>query len=314
LKINKLVTGTLCLLILICIGFIPVEQQFVIKVNASYYNCYQQLFNPAKWKYWNNDLNNVYKQDSSLCNTKETSKGFIIKTPQSIYTVQAINSNMLDVIKIKNGNESKFKITLIPNTAGVTATILIDSKVRIFKRLLHGIFVTDNDKMDLLNLKQFMEDTERYYGFKIRTGYINEKEIIVKSDLISKKEIAKKGLQMLDQIDQLINKRPNRTKANPMAQYIVRRGDSLQMLIGKEVDNYKTAPKGFKMMTLPATKVLIAKYVGIYKDKQTVYNALDRYIKDKYMHPKVAPIERFESRFPANENDTVKFDLIYPIF
>jgi hypothetical protein len=84
--------------------------------------------------------------------------------------------------------------------------------------------------------------------------------------------------------------------------------------MGIPVNRQIPVTNNFLYMYIPSTPVLTADFKGKYNDRKKIYTAMNDYLQDKYLHPKIAPFEEFKSGFPTGENDITDFRLTYAIF
>ncbi|MDB5134581.1 MAG: hypothetical protein JWP37_1184 [Mucilaginibacter sp.] len=298
----------------IIIGFIPVNKQVIIKINAPYFNCYQQLFLSKNWKKWQPDISKSFAKDSSLCSINAIPHGFTFVTPDEHILVRQQSSNVLYITKMLHGNEFNYSYSILAKDFGLTTTIIVDFRSNIIRSLIPAFWESDLKKTTINNFKRFMENTELYYGFNIRKTFINEKKILVKSKTVAAKSKYAEAATMLQQLHDFIKIKQLKPAGPVMAQYFTKQGDSIQMMIGIPVDREVAEHKGLVYMRIPATNALIADFKGRYGDKQKIYAAVGNYMRDKFQNPKISPLEIFENKFPANDNDTANFRLTYPIF
>jgi len=293
------------------LSLVPVSKQVTIKIDANYFNCYRQLTIPANWRNWYPDINRVYTGDSSLYNLRNTNDGTKLIIRGESFLIKQPGSNVLLVKKVKDNKEYDYSYTIVPDANGLTTTVMVTFTTNMIKYFTPQ---DDLNKTAVNDFKRFMETPKLYYGFDIAQQFTNEKKIIVKKKTIAAAQLYSEAAGMKKQLQDYISLK-HLTQTGPvMTQFNTKTGDSVQMMMGLPVDKQISADNGFLYMVIPPGRALTASFKGRYRDKKKIYTAMASYIQDKYLHSKIAPLEEFESKFPANDSDTIAFRLISPIF
>jgi effector-binding domain-containing protein len=303
----------LIVLIIISIAcFIPFHRQVAVKINASYVNCYKQLMIPSNWKNWQAEIAKDYVNDTLSVKQNITVRNIKLTSTGVDFLIKQEGSNTLWIQKNLADQDFSYTYTILPGELGVLTTVMVSYKTNLFKQLTAG--KTELDKTCISDFKRFMENVKQYYGFDITKSFEPQKKILVNRKMVLRSGMYDACAEM--QLELLKYVRDNKlTKVGSfMVQYNAGQADSVQVLIGIPISKSITATNNFVYMEIPPTQVLLAGFKGRYRDKQKAYTALANYMQDKSLHPKIAPLEVFSSRFPAADSDIVDFKLTYPIF
>jgi len=307
---------TLILLLFItavAVGLIPFNKQVAIKINASYFNCYQQFITLQNWKKWQPEICHSFKKDSSSYSMSNTSQGIKLSIPGEYFLVKQRGSDNLLVKKVKDKNDFNYSYTIIPGSLGLATTIIVTFKTNVINYLIPAFEEHELKETSILDFKNYMEDVKQYYGFDIKPGFATEKKIIVKSKTVAAAQIYAEAAESQKLLNNYILLKHLKQVAPMITQCIPKSGDSLQMLVGIPVNKAIPAGNGFLYMYMPPTRVLIADFKGKYREKKKVYTAMAKYVQDKFVTTKIAPFEVFTNKLPATADDVVEFRLTYPI-
>jgi len=300
--------------IILIAGLFPFNRQVAIKVKASYFNCYQQLFSIKNWKNWNPHLSKSFKNDPVIFKGNKGLSESKISTPEGDLWVKEQSSSTLLVKQDFKDDKLDYTIILVPDEHGFAAIVITTFKTNLIKFLMSAIQTHELEKMSISNFKNYMEDVKQYYGFNIKEHFESEKMTIVKSKTIATGNVYAEVAEMQKQLRNYISIKHLKTDGSVIAQFYKKSDDSLRMIIGLPVDKEIKADNGFINMRIPQTKVLTANFNGKYCDKQKIYAAMFRYVQDRFLHPKIAPLEFFKNKFPTGDSDEAGFQLCYPIF
>ncbi|WP_158995676.1 hypothetical protein [Mucilaginibacter sp. L196] len=303
----------LLFIIIIIIGLIPFNKQVAVKINASYFNCYQQLSKAESWEKWNPDINKAVSNDSLLCKLNNTLKGFKLSIPNGYFDVKTQYSGNILVKRVINGNDFNYSYIIIPGANILTTTVIATFKSNIIKYFIQALEKDDLRKTAIFDFKKYMEDTKSFYGYAITSVLLKERKVIVKRETVFKKEIYTETSVMQNQLHNYILSKQLIQAGQVMVQYIPKAGDSIQITIGIPVNKKITTDSRFLYMQIPPTKVLLTDFKGKYNEKQKAFAAMGRYIQDRYLHAMSSPDEVFVSNLPVRDDSEVEFRLMYPI-
>lgn len=300
----------LLFIIIAAISLIPFNKQVPIKVNASYFNCYQQLFTPGNWKKWHPDI----KKDSSVYKENLSSKGFKIIIPEECFLVTKQDSYNLLVSRVNNNKEFNYSYTVIPTSQGLATIIVVTFKMNVLTYLTTFFKDDDLKNSGINSFKNYMENTRLYYGFVIRKEQTPEKLIAVKRMTFLKNDLYLQCKLMQAKLKDFVSQNNLKVIYPLQLQYVSHIGDSVQIMMGLPVNKKVTiVNNNTGYMNMPRGKILVGYFKGIYKDKEKLYNAMRLYMNDNYIHPMILPFERFENnKLPESDSSMVDMRVIIP--
>jgi len=300
----------LLFVVTVSIGFIPFNQHVFVKIDASYFNCYQQLFNVDGWQKWYPNGKN--KQAAVTLINSQNIFEFTFRGESVL--VKKESSNILSISKVINKQHINYSYTLVPDTNPLNTNIIVTFRTNLINYIIPSLQKARISETNINCFKNYMEDVKQYYGFDLRIDFAAEKNIVVKSKKVSSAGIYIAINQMQTKLNNFIALKHLGQKGPVMIQFIPKQNDSIQLLMGIPVNEKNVSGNGFLYMYIPATKTIIADYNGKYQDKKAVYEAIEKYLQDKYLHKKIAPFETYGSKMPSNGNEKVSFKLNCPVF
>ena len=308
---KRLVLSILLLLIVIAaISLIPFNKQVTIKINAPYFNCYQQLFTPGNWKKWHPDIN----KDSSAYKENIISNGFKIGISGEYFLVKKQDSYNLLVTRVNNNNQLNYNFTIIPDSRGLTTSVAVTFRVNGLTWLME-IFNNDDLKNTGINsLKNYMEDVRLYYGFLIKREQTPGKMVAVKRSTFLKSDLYRQASLMQTNLDDFVLQNSLKVIYPLQLQYVSYRRDSVQIIVGLPVNKKVAIINNIaEYMNMPRGKVLVGYFKGRYKNKEKLYKAMQLYMSDNYIHPMILPFEKFENnKLPTCDSTLVDMQVVIP--
>jgi len=306
---KRLVLLSLLLIVLIAALIIPFNKQVTIKINASYFNCYQQLFTPRNWKKWQPDIN----KDSSAYKENLSSKGFKIDISGEYFLVKKQDSYNLLVTRVTNNNKLNYSFTIIPESRGLTTTITVTFKVNGLVCLMKIFKDDDLKNTGITSFKNYIEDVRLYYGFLIKREQTPGKMIAVKRSTLLKSDLYRQSSLMQAKLNDFVSQNSLKVVYPLQLQYVSHKGDSLQILMGLPVNKKVAVNNSIEYMNMPRSKILVGYFKGIYRDKEKLYDAMRMYMNDNYIHPMILPFERFENnKLPTSDTTLVEMQVMVP--
>jgi effector-binding domain-containing protein len=300
----------LLFIVIISIGFIPFNQRVFLKIDASYFNCYQQLFNVDGWQNWYPDAKNK-KPTITLINSQNV---FEFTFPGESVLVQKENSNTLSIRKVINKEHINYLYSIIPDSNPLITRMIVILKTNLINYVVPSLRKVRIAETNVNCFKSYMEDVKQYYGFDIRTQFTAEENTVVKSKIVLSGEAYAAVSQMQIELHDYITLKHLNRVGRVILQFIPKHNDSVQLLMGIPVNEKTVAESGFLYMYVPATRTVIADYTGKHQDRKAIYAALQKYLQDKYLHTKIPAFETYEGKMPSGGNDEISFKLNCPVF
>ncbi|MEN0054588.1 MAG: hypothetical protein AAGC65_13025 [Mucilaginibacter sp.] len=298
------------LLITVIVGFIPVTASVGVHINAQYVNLLQQLQVAHNWIKWQPQL----KQAGSDFKVDSTSQGFHIKAHGTVLKVKFDNSSSFTVTQLINDKQAEYNYTVGPDSSINNAIIIVSYKTNLlgyWRSKFSDQGIKDNP---VWNVKAYMEDTQLYYGFKIERRQTEGKLMLVKKMTVPKTGWYSQSNQAQVALNNFINNNQLHPVDVVQVQVTNIPADSVQLMVGIAINKKaNVAGTPLQLQQMPAGKILVGYYRGLYKNKQKIYGAMQLYIQDKYLHSLILPIEKFtDNKLPQSDNDIVNMQVIIP--
>lgn len=299
-------------MIVIIFAFIPFEKQSNVNIKAPFYDVCQQLLKVDNWKKWQPDIQKN-AISTAIISVKTINSGFLIIIPQQTFTVKHTSVNVYNVNRTIHYINYQYYYNVIPDLSNTNTTIIVNYKINAFKWLIAKLFISSNLNL-VVDLKRFMENPMLYYGFNIYEKQVPEIHLLVKSKIVLVKDRYTKMKSLVMDIQAYAQKN-NLVIGKPVtAEYINRRPDSLQIVIGIPVDQKIKTTNNISYMHFPSGKVVIGIYKGKYSDRQKIYSGMEKYIQDHALQKQVLPLEKYiDNKLPRSDTDMVNIQVYYPV-
>ena len=301
------------LFVIILIGFIPIKKTNDIVINSDYFSVYKYFTTAEDWQLWQPELK-IGATHSQLKRTGNLSN-FSLTVPGTSFHVKKVWLNDISIRETKNNNVSDFNCIIVPEPKSNHAIIVVTREQELWK-LLHSMFFQDDLRgSPIVDLKNYMEDINSFYGFNIQREFSNRSIFIVNKKTIAKKDIYQHCAPMLDELNCFVSK--NRLTDFPpfLLQRIDFGKDSLQILIGLRINKNPPLSNKLDLMIIPAGRVLVGPFKGRYIDRVRLYTAMENYMNDKSLKPILLPLEEFKNdKLPVSDTTIVDMDIISPYF
>jgi len=296
------------LLVSVFAGFIPITKTTGFKINASFFNVYNQLSSPKHWQNWQPDLKAITNPGNIKTDSNATN--FTIKAPSVRFRV--INGGLGSFI-VEQNDGKKYSYSLAPDERSGTTTVVISENISIWRYLLTSIMGYDINETPLGDLKTFMESPALYYGFNIQKKFTVEKLIVVEKSSLPRSGFYERSGQMLHSLNDFVTKNDLKITMPLQMQYVAEKPDSLQIMMGFPVDKKIAVSNAIEYMKMPKGKILVGYFNGVYKDRKQLYDAMHRYMSDNYIRPMILPFEVFGSnKLPDSDTAKVSMQLVIP--
>jgi effector-binding domain-containing protein len=310
-------TGFIILFIIVisAILFIPVTRQNNISINASFFNTYQHLTNANNWKKWRSDVHQAWLTDSTKINISKTSKGFNLNYSGAGIQV-TVNGYSLLISETGHTRGTVYTYIVFPNSNQNKTDVTVIEETNVLHYLLNLNRDQTLSDTHVTDLQHFMEDPDLYYGYHIVKRKVSDTAIILlKRTVLAnyKFDEAKKSLFAL----QAYLAAHGLKQTQPlMAQFLPKSTDSMLVRVGIPVDKKAVSASPVEFVHMPQTGSLYTvRFHGKFKERISVYAAVQRFFKDKQLPMPILPFENYlDNKLPANENDTVNIQLNFTTF
>ena len=299
------------LLVVFIIGFIPVTTSVGVRVNATYFNLFQQLEVAHNWIKWQPELKRLASKGALKVDSSKT--GFQIKGGDVVFNVKYDNSNNFSIHEVKNNKEFNYKYAIGPDSSANSAIVLVSFKTNLLGYWRAKYNGRGINQTAILHLKAFMESTKLYYGFSIERKQTTGKLILVKNEVVCKNNQFTEINKIVKELNDLVVKHQLQVVNAVQMQNTALAADSVRVMVGLPVNKKATVQGNVVYMNMPPGKILVGTFSGKYKDKQKIYDAMQSYIQDNYLHPLIQPYERFpDNKLPVSDNEIINMQVVIP--
>jgi effector-binding domain-containing protein len=316
---KKLTTLSIVILLLAVIvfyvGFVPKTYEHTISLPYSMSKTGEQLNNPTNLVKW-------YLPFAGNDSLQQSGKnGSNVELTSGDYTLRVAEPSSIGSV-LEAGYNGKRKQFLF-NTSSDSGDLDVCDVKLVYKSTLFSHWtdkggLEKNARQSLENLKNYMEDTRRFYGFEIEQTTVADTAFIFLSTTVplSEKRVATKKL-----FEELIAyaEQKNGGYNGTRIFYSVPYGKDQTMLFASiGVSNMIVTPAGspIQYKRMPFGKNLIAaNYQGPYRDIKKAYEALENFKADHKLSSMAIPYQKFISEgYDFADDQVVQMKVYYPIF
>lgn len=305
----------LLLLIILAALFIPVKRQKIYSVKASFFNVYQQLAKPANWAQWRSDIRPVWQADSGKVTMTREPGVFKISAGDINMNVKAEGYVFFIGARDKTGSHY-YSYTVVPGKYSNETSVTVTTTISLLRNLFDGneghLFADTH----ISDLKNFMENDDLYYGYKIVKKKVTDTTIIVLREVVLSKNKFTAAAKTLNALRQFMSANHLRQTQPLIAQFIDKHNDSTQVNIGLPIDKKVNTNYPVTLMQMPSTGYFYTVHFrGQFKDRLKAYAALHRYFNDRLMPVPILPLETYlDNKLPVADSDQVNIRINFPTF
>ena len=314
IKLWVIITGLLVLLIgFLLIGPVSFNIKKRITINASIFNVVDQFTELHNWKHWHPGL---IGKDSSTFNYSKITRGInsSLSVLKQKYTITSVNSEGISIEEEVNGDKIYQSISAFPDSFN-TITHVTWIKVASFSNWIKEKFNRGNEMENgLKNLKSYIEDPEKFYGFHIEIESVSDTLLVTKKAMASKDKIIPTLRNLYTDLNQYLQEN-KMNHAERMAGFNLRENDSVEIMAGITVERKEPEKNGIAYMQMPRGRMLVGDYQGPYDKISQLYIAMNQYLVDKELK-RVAMIYEKYFTDPHSKEDSahMKIKIYYPIY
>ncbi len=314
-KRSLLLTISLLLLIALLAYVLLVQQSFDKKIRVPYtmFKISEQFNEPGRLVKWF-----VPFTESDVPVAKDSSSGLTIRHNE--YSVQIIPENMFTTT-LKSGDGKNFKefvFSADPDTAtSKETTVTLSYSNSLFNEWFNKGELVRNARQSLDNLKDYMEDPKRLYGYDIQVTTVADTAFLFISEtvpLARKREATRSLFERL--IDYAEKKNAGYTGVRIL--YSQQSGNELTLYASIGVSNkiYIDPTEAFQYKLMPfGKKLLEANFQGPYGEVGKVYKALETFKSDHNLITMAIPFQKFMNEgYDFSDSQLVQMKVYYPIF
>ncbi|HMI63769.1 MAG TPA: hypothetical protein VK518_22795 [Puia sp.] len=281
----------LAILFLIVSFFIPAEQARTLSVQNTIQNTVAALHHPSRWR----------SLDSGK-NTRITELG---------YMVYAITEPK------DNGDSTGFSMAitpdLSPNHNPNIAAISYFHSTSLFYKLFPFLEKITFDARTVRELRSYLEDNTRFYGYPITTQKLVDSFFLTKKQDLLSRDLFRTLPSMFKELEDYARTNSCHVIAQNISFFPLGH-DSVSLMAGLNIDKSIEGDKIYNFRQLPSTiGLVVGRYEGRFGLRTGIYTAIERFISDHALAKVGLPYERYHSALPVSDSSIIKIDLIYPV-
>ena len=272
----------------------------------------EQLYNPANLVKWYIPFLQTGTQSFDI-----TTKNTIVS---GNYSLEITDQSLISVVlKTHSGTNTKeFFFTAAPDTLNAQESMItLSYRNTLFNEWFKRDELVKNALQSLTNLKDYMEDTKRMYGFEISLTTVVDTSFLFISETVpvDEKRVATKKL--FEQLFAYADKKKAGYNGIRIF-YSQKSGDEITLFASIGVTNRINIPPAdpfqYKMMPL-GKNLLEAVYQGPYGESDKVFRALESFKKDHGLVSMAIPFQKFLSDgYDFADDQIVQMKVYFPIF
>lgn len=242
-------------------------------------------------------------------------KAVRLANDSAILTIKSVFNTEIDLYT--NGDHHGFSYQVSPDTANVGSDITMSYKTTLLQKWMGGGDAIKSAENSFENLKEYLQDSKRFYGYEIRTVSVVDTSFLFIRETVplSEKRTATKKL-----FEQLIKyaEEHNAGYNGIRIFYPLVTDDKITLFASIGVSNQVTPPANspiqYKMMPFEK-KLLEADYQGAYGKADKVFEALEQYKADFNLTSMAIPFQKFLSDgYDFADDQIVQLKVYYPVF
>jgi effector-binding domain-containing protein len=236
------------------------------------------------------------------------------------YRAEISNNTMFSAVitaSYKN-KKKKFNFTALTDTLETAFTFInLSYPTTLFNKWFSKSVVEKNAEKSLENLKDYMTDTRRFYGFEISMVPVEDTAFLFSRITVpqnQRREATKKIFEKLLAYAEKRNAGYNGTRIY----HTLKSGNEITIFASIGVTNAIDIPENsdIEYKRMPFGKnLLVANYQGPFGESDRVYKALELFKTDHSMTSMAIPFQKFLSDgYDFADDQIVQLKVYYPVF
>lgn len=313
-KRTVLLITSLLLLLTLLSYMLLVKQSFrkEIRVNFTMFKISEQFNDPAKLVKWF-----VPFTEADFA-AGDSSKDRLVRHNE--YSVEILPQTM-NTTMLKAGDGKKYEEFLFiadPDTSNSKETsVTLSYRNTLFNEWFGGNELVKNARQSLSNLKDYMEDPRRLYGYDIQVTTVADTAFLFISETVpvsQKREATRRLFDTL--IAYAARKNAGYTGVRILYSQLSNEELTLFTSIGvsNKISIRPDEPFQYKLMPL-GKKLLEANFQGPYGEVGKVYKALETFKADHNLISMAIPFQKFMNEgYDFSDSQLVQMKVYYPVF
>jgi hypothetical protein len=281
----------LAILFLIVSFFIPAEQARTLSVQNTIQNTVTALLHPPRWR----------SLDSGK-NTRITELGYML------YAITEPKHN---------GDSTGFSMTITPdlshNHNPNIAAISYFHSTSLFYKLFPFLEKITFDTRTVRELRSYLEDNTRFYGYPITTQTLVDSFFLTKKQDVPSQDLFAALPSMFKELEDYARTNSCHVIAQNISFFPLGH-DSVSLMAGLNIDKSIEGNANYNFRQVPSTLgLVVGRYEGRFGLRTGIYTAIERFITDHALAKRGLPYERYHSAFPVSDSSIIKIDLMFPV-
>lgn len=281
----------LAILFLIVSFFIPVEQARTLSVQNTIQNTVTALHHPTVWR----------SLDSGK-NTRITELG---------YMLYAITEPK------RGGDSTGFSMTITPDLSPShnpnIAAISYFHSTSLFYKLFPFFEKITFDTRTVRELRSYLEDNTRFYGYPITTQKLVDSFFLTKKQDLPSRDLFTTLPSIFKELEDYARTNSCHVIAQNISFFPLGH-DSVSLMAGLNIDKSIEGDANYNFRQLPSTLgLVVGRYEGRFGLRTGIYTAMERFISDHALAKRALPYERYHSGLPVSDSSIIRIDLIFPV-
>jgi len=293
--------------------FYPVRIEKTVQVPYSMFKTGEQLINAKNLVNWLIPF--TIKDTAGISKTNQ--KEIVVS---GNYSAEINNISMFSTVITAKYNNSKkaFSFISLPDSSGsATTTIKLQYHSTLFRKWFSKSRLEKNAEESLENLKDYMTDTRRFYGYEIKIVPVEDTTFLFSRVIVpitERKEATKKIFEKLIAYAEKNNAGYNGTRIY----YSQKSGSDIAIFASIGVTNIVEIPANsdIEFKRMPYQKnLLMTTYQGPFDQSNKAFVALENFKLDHSMTSMAIPFQKFMSDgYDFDDDQVVQLNIYYPIF
>ena len=196
-----------------------------------------------------------------------------------------------------------------PSQPGIIYSRFTNLFYKLFPFLEKPSFATTT----ITELKSYLEDNRRFYGFPIEIKAAADTLFVTKKLDLPAKELFTTLPVMQKALEGYARQNSVRVLAKNIS-FLSLDHDSLTIMVGLNIDKVLDGDNTYNFRELPSGLALATgHYEGTFRDRTALYTAMEKYIMDHRLARRGLPYETYRSPFPVSDTSAIEIDLSYPV-
>ncbi len=312
-KIIGLLSIVVLLLLVAAFFFYPVRVKKTIQVPYTMYKSAEQVNNGANLVKW---FSSFIPADSATLQKTKTSH--LLRS--STLSAEIANITMYgSTIQLKKGSKKQsFSFVAVEDSAQMgVSNITLSYSTTPFRKWISKSALEREAEKSLDNLKDFMADTHRFYGFEIQEVTVQDTAFLFIRETVPVSERRAATKKIYERLIAYANEH-NAGYNGTRIYHTLTAGDEITIFASIGVTNMVEPPasSGIEYKRMPFGKnLLVASYQGKFKDSYKALNALEAFKIDHTLTSMAIPFQKFMSDgYDFADDQVVQLKIYYPVF